>query len=326
MPYETGTASSFSDLKTSIFTFLTANGYTQEGANLIKKGDLVVELIASSLTYISYTGSYLQIRGGKNSDGLGNLVLPRRADYDVNSTSRELWPAGLTAWMGFADRETAEMTFPISYHFHLATNPDEFWCIINFDDARCQQLAFGTALKSLPYEGGTWTWGSSRIERLGLPDIQLSAHYPFSNDGVTATSNFSGGEFWAETTDNPYAYSGEQGWHQTGYSGAGHSNLRAYIANHEAVRNSESGINDIPIMQVVQFDVLDDAGQYATYGIINGCRIFKTSALNSFGQVVSDGTDQWKFYPCYRYFPQNNSVPSGDQSGRYCIAIKYDGP
>lgn len=153
----------------------------------------------------------------------------------------------------------------------------------------------------------------------------MKSYYPFANEGVTATSNFNGGEFWAETTDNATVYSDTQGWHNTGYHNS-NANLKAGIANHEPVLNSESGINDIPIMQVIQLDVLDDAEQYATYGIINNCRVFKTSALNSFGQVVSDGTDDWKLYPCYRYFPQNTGDPQDDQSGRFCFAVRYDGP
>ena len=65
MAYQTGTVNDFVALRTELFNFAQAQGYTLIGGKMLQKGDVYAEFEAS-------TTAWLRMRGGTGEDGSGN--------------------------------------------------------------------------------------------------------------------------------------------------------------------------------------------------------------------------------------------------------------
>ena len=324
MPYQTGTVTDFTDLKSQIFTFLTANGWTQEG-DIIKRNGIFAKLeVVDKGTFI-----LLRMTGAKTSDGAGNLVFPQASydDYAVIGAGSQ----NINDTMGSGS--TSGMIFPITYYFHLASTPvDEFWCIIEYNGDLYQHLGFGNVLKSTSYSGGAFYSASITGAEAQLPTLSIfgtSVHlylgipyaefWPFQKVAVDTNSRAAGTSIHAEI--------GGRDWHQSSIVG-GRDSIN-YLEMREEMMASESPVNGMPNLIPFRIWVITNPISDKTYqnlGVLYNIRFCEIANINP-GQVESDGTDSWKFYPCLRKDTDN---PNGNQnpasSGIGGLAIRYDGP
>ena len=143
MAYITGTAATFADLQTALQNACTANGWTLSSGILSKNG-CFFQLVADTL------GGYAQLKifGGTSQTGT-----------TLNGQPPSNYGAKICSNNGNV------IAFPINYEIHLFTNPDEVYCIINYNSDFYQQLSFGKS--DVPGIGGTGAWftGAKRSDQ-----------------------------------------------------------------------------------------------------------------------------------------------------------------
>jgi len=341
MAYQTNTVSSFADLKADVLAFLAANGYTQEGSDLIKKGNLY-----ATLTTDTY---YLEMRGAKRSDGVGNLVEP----FDGPNRNVTWSNPGCRVVEKIQGNSggVVTMSWPITYHFHLSTNPDEFWCFLEYNGGYCQHFGFGNIIKSAPFTGGgfyTSSFSRPQSSEDSNSDTDAARWSTITNTLVSVSQGY-------------YNHSGAIiPFNYTSYGGVikdyfGGSAIHAEIDGVEWFGNtllssddifpnnlkllpngafsyersrSQSPINGITSLAPFRIMAGVPGRNVQQLGRINSLRFCKLGNLN-FGQVESDGTDSWKFYPLIVKSPDaddSDTTFSDGTSGLYGLAVRYDGP
>jgi len=333
MAYQTGTVASFAALKSEIFTFLSANGWTQE-TDIIKRNGVFAKIITGVTAHDS--DSYIQLEGGKSSDGSGNLIAKHNGPGPwVNNAGQMSASFGLGA--------ANAMTFPITYYFHLAASPvDEFWCVIQFNGDRCQHMGFGNINKSAPFTGGAfytsstvavsssqqkmYTWNAtnlvaaSSVAATSTNPLELIPFHGGDSDnyddvfaGSVVHAEISGGEWYSS-----HKVQSDVTYPPLDYMISGKKELGTMQ------RVSESGINSVPTLIPFNLRIRGYDGNHQHIGMLENIRFAQISALN-LGQVESDGTDSWKFYPVYLK-DADNPIGGVDHTGINGLAIRYDGP
>jgi len=87
---------------------------------------------------------------------------------------------------------------------------------------------------------------------------------------------------------------------------------------------SESTVNGMPNLIPFNLRVRGYDNNFQPIGSLENIR-FSQIGLMNFGQVESDGTDSWKFYPVY--LKDADDANGGiDHTGTMGLAIRYDGP
>jgi len=167
MPYQTGTFTSLADLQSTIETFATANGWT-----------LVNGVLRNSTCHIKLeadTANRLLVRHGLDDDGVGNLITP------TNGVTRLL-----------RSRAGQTITFPATYHLFSHASPDSIFCIVNYNVAWCQHIAFGHIQKYGVWGGGSFSSSTSSTDSASQRGI---ANYNYTQ-GSAADPGRDGGAFF----------------------------------------------------------------------------------------------------------------------------------
>lgn len=176
MAYQTGTANSASELKTTIENFATTYGWS------LASGWLAKGLGAVSLSYDTPQTGYLGITGACDGSGTD--------------------PAGYTKYLYVPSAK-----WPVTYYLFSQSTPDIIACVILYDSSFVQHLIFGDIVKvnSSAFTGGnffhapfaatahTTTNGYYYSQRqfVGAPYI-----IPTITDGIHSTSLFTVGYQW----------------------------------------------------------------------------------------------------------------------------------
>ena len=168
MAYITGSAASFADLQTAIQNACTANGWTLSSGILSKNGCFFQLVAGTSDGY-----AQLQLFGGTGQSGT-TLTGQPPSNYGAKICSNN----------------GNVIAFPINYEIHLFTNPDEVYCVINYNSDFYQQLSFGKS--DVPGIGGTGAWfsGAKRSDQTLTDATQgnkvfLSVSWPESVGTIT---------------------------------------------------------------------------------------------------------------------------------------------
>ena len=327
MPYQTGAVASFAALKTEIMSFLVANSWTQE-SDIIKR-DGVFGKITTGTDSQGY--AYIQLEGGKGSDGAGNLVDKHDGPVPFSQNAGRMDDGvGLEA--------PGAMVFPINYYFHLFESPVvEFWCIIQFNGDRSQHMGFGNIVKAAPFTGGGFysssvsstlnifnfdNFNSVNFLEIGLSNSKVAMELlPFN---VGRAHNFPVNQFSGSVV---HAEIGGLEWYMSGkiesfYPGDS-TMLEGRMMFEERVV-SEASVNNVPNLVPIRLFGRAASGNLQRIGHLENLKFAQIGSMN-FGQVESDGVDSWKFYPAYL---KNTLEPEGGQNhtGTAGIAIRYDGP
>lgn len=334
MPYQTGTAASFAALKTEIFSFLASNGWTQE-TDIIKRNGVFAKITTGTTGHDG--DNFIQLEGGKGSDGAGNLVAKHDLQSPLNNNAGQM---SASFGLGAANA----MVFPITYHFHLASSPvDEFWCVIRFNGDRCQHMGFGNINKSAPFVGGAFFSCTTMAVSNGGQDMyNWNATNIIDSSGVGSTSAnplemipFHGGDsnnynhVFAGSVVHAEVGGGDWYFSNKVESGSFYPSGQRYMISGKKEHGemqlvSESAINNVPVLIPFNLRIggYDDNHQHI--GVLENIRFAQIGGID-FGQVESDGTDSWKFYPVYLK-DADNPAGGDEHTGIAGLAIRYDGP
>ena len=318
MAYITGSAASFADLQTAIQNACTANGWTLSSGILSKNG-CFFQLVAGT------SGGYaqLQLFGGTGQSGT-TLTGQPPSDYGAKICSNN----------------GNVIAFPINYEIHLFTNPDEVYCIINYNSDFYQQLSFGKS--DVPGIGGTGAWfsGAKRSDQT-LTDategdkVFLSVSWPESV-GVVGYDGYTSGLFLGGPEDSgsynaSFVHTGLDAtpW-RTGHGGS--SALTGFRSAGKTVANLLQQLpnlyNSANVLLPIKPVALRSRGGVTIIVNPKNARYLRIDNVVP-GEIITFGAEQWKCYPFYR---KDSTARNGvawaigaTHSGTFGYAIRYTG-
>lgn len=307
MAYITGTAATFADLQTALQNACTANGWTLSSGILSKNGCFLK---------LSNASNYLRIDGGTGQSGSTLTGSPAYGQMIGSIT-------------GYV------VNFPINYEIHLFANPDEVYCIVNYNSDFYQQISFGKS--DVPGIGGTGAWftGSYRSDvnlKMASSRLVYMSSYT-SNCGTSPYNGMACGLFFCQGTSGiyfgGYVHCGldSVGWKEEGSSTAG-SGLYgiSYAAGLlTAMPNLSNNANVLVPIKAIQYR--NDNGRTVVANFRNARYLRIDNVVP--GEIITFGAEQWKCYPMYR---KDATVRNGvswstgaQHSGTWGYAIKYTG-
>ena len=318
MAYITGSAASFADLQTAIQNACTANGWTLSSGILSKNGCFFQLVAGTSDGY-----EQLQLFGGTGQSGT-TLTGQPPSNYGAKicSTNGNV------------------IAFPINYEIHLFTNPDEVYCIINYNSDFYQQLSFGKS--DVPGIGGTGAWfsGAKRSDQT-LTDGTYGDKVFFSTSwpetvGVNAYEGYTLGLFIGGSEDSGYynasfVHTGLDAtpW-RTGHGGS--SALTGFRSAGKAVANLLQQLpnlyNSANVLLPIKPVALRSSGGVTIIVNPKNARYLRIDNVVP-GEIITFGAEQWKCYPFYR---KDSTARNGvawstgaTHSGTFGYAIRYTG-
>lgn len=303
MAYQTGTVTSISDLKTTIETFCTTNGWTKTGT-VLHKGNSYVQLTVNT--------DNLEILGGTGQSG-GSL------------TGAATNPARLNGYL-------ATITYPASYFLFAHATPDTVVCVLNHDAVYYPWLAFGEVTKHGVFTGGNWfgaiaaSAGIKDNRKFTVIDgyswvtgVPQTLHQPsiapwwktYDNDITKTAGNC---QIYCNLDSNTWVSNSD---HEDGavYSAPGLSPL---------VQHSRSLWNEQAVLIPPILLMKRPSGFRSAIGMPGHFRFCRVDNYSP-GDIVTIGVDKWMLFPFYKK-DLDDTPPYSDNSGPYGWAISYDGP
>lgn len=317
MAYLSGSANSLADLLTAIRNACTANGYTLTG-NVLSKGTLYV--------YLQVSGSELRIQGGTGISGSALTGTgPQYARIASNTTINA-------------------MTFPVTYHIHINTSPDEVYVLINYNAIYWNFIAFGKSdHPGLAAGGGTGNWygathGQTTVLRGAITIGADAGGGGFQSSGptgcITAGGLFNGTGGWTTNnySTNCHIHSGlnpSGGWNDV-TGGSGGENTPYYV---QGIRFQQPLIEYLPNAWnqqsvLVPITVMSKAASNKQQVVaeLRHSRYMRNDFYNDL-DIIEIGADKWRVYPFYRKnIAARNGGANIDHSGTFALAVRYDGP
>lgn len=317
MAYLTGAANNFADLLTAIKSAVTANGWTVS-SNLISKGNCHVLFDIRTPSASAVT---LCARAGISSAGGALTGTPSPQGVRIGS---------------FDSGGTLNVTFPVTYHLHILTAPDEVYVIINYDVSKYQWLAFGCSPAAGSTGTGTWaaaTFGCSPTgtsftsNRTGGDRLYITPYGggQGNNDSTSAGLfyNVFGTNSFGFTTDNSVMHS-NIGTH-SGWSAISTNMPNASEANGPLMAVSPNAWNQLSILhRIIPSSPFVGSSKRQVIGKIEHARYLKINNHEP-GSIITLGSDRWKLYPFHEKGSAELNGYSAN-SGFYGHAIRYDGP
>ena len=312
MPFYTGSASSFSDLRTALFNACVAEGWTLS-TDVLTKGSAAVK-IENNTTSVTIKDLGLVLQGGTSATG-ATLVNP----------------SPVTPRMGRASTATIQPTFPMEYYIHIFDSPDEVYLVAKSNVDYYYWLSFG--LSDVPGLSSTGLWLSANANPRVGPGSSPGYAIGVSSGGI---NQYSGGFFWE---DGQSAASSAQNQNTIA------SGLDSVIWSSDTASsgaNSKFGINGLAASTLlsvqpnawnsestlVRAQVFQwrDANKCSMVADIKNARYVRIDNYSP-EQIITLGSDQWRVYPYYR---KNLSARDGgtgiEHTGTFGFAIRYDGP
>lgn len=313
MPYQTGTFTSASDLRTTLEAFATTNGWTQSG-NLLHKGSVYVEV------YDSTNG--VSVTAGLGKDGGNNLTTPASLSRGV--------------YMLTAIGQT--MSFPGTYHLISLANPDSIFLVVNYNVTYWQHLAFGHINKHGTWGGGEYASGSFRGTASGAvsgcPAGDVGRRLTATGAGALGGFGYmlSTAPTFSHATQNGsadlYCDLDGEGWriNTADYSTLGSSRFYASAIASQYLQTINSW-NDQTVLAPVIVEASRTGNFVSILGDMPHVRYLRIDNIND-GEVISVGSQDWICFPFIRKNPfvidSTNAVYNHSYYMGWCI--KYDGP
>lgn len=331
MAYYTGQANSHAELATALQSACVAEGWTLTGTILSKGAAYVqVEAIAGD----SNLPASLKLTGGTGESG-GTLVNP----------------SAVTPRMGRGHKNAAADTWPMVYHIHIHTDPDEVYFIANWSVDFWRWLAFGVSC--VPGLAGTGLWITANAQyqyNSGYMDSPTSYSYTMGVDyGGSGPGYYSyyrnAGPFWLTF---PRDTSGTVAAYGKYYQDAIHTGLNSLGASGWGGVPTAAGANAPGSMDAIKFCRPHMARLPNTWNsetILLPIHVYEWTASNKCqmvldvrharylrldnyqpGDVITLGSDKWKVYPFWRKSSAERDCGSNkEHTGTFGWAIRYDG-
>lgn len=296
--YASATVNTFADLLAALRAACVTAGWTLTGNVLAKDGCFVETGSAADA---------LSVRGGTGQSS-GALTGPGPA----------------TCWLR-APRTADVMTFPVTYHLHVLSEPDEVYLVMNWNLVYWQTLAFGKSpVPGLPGSGNWYTASASTNSAVANLAIGLSASTNFLGNGVLCPAPF-WGTVNAGNSANSFVHHGLDAGQWSGLNSNDHKGEVASARSQvvpmlSASPNAWNG-------QACLIPILPTVGRSSNMVSIAlnlaHARYLRNDNLAD-GQIVPIGTANWKTYPLYR---KSTALPTGDvsHSGTLGLAVRFDG-
>lgn len=307
MEYVNGNAASFSDLQTALQNACVANGWVLTSGILSKNG---------CFFKLSNASNYLRIDGGTGQSG-STLINPSPYGAMIGSVAGNA------------------ISFSISYEINLFANPDEVYCVINYNSDFYQQISFGKS--DVPGIGGTGAFFTGSMES----DVNLSnssSALSYWSVSINSCGNFpngssvTGGLFSSSKVGGfqaSYVHCGldTEGWRSQLSSSPG---LGIYGINYAAglltaMPNLSNNANVLIPIKAITYRY--DNGRTIVANLRNS-RYMRIDNVFP-GEIITFGSEQWKCFPFYRKSAtERNGIdwPTGaTHSGTFGYAIKYTG-
>lgn len=337
------------DILTALRNACTANGWTLSG-NVLHKGTCFVNTrvatcVASAIRPAVGVRDYLMVKSGNGKDGSNLLTDPSGNEPCIGP----LLNGGNATTLAFID-----WSFPVDYHIHINTSPDEVWLVVQYNSAFFQHVGFGQSPGIGNPGTGNWhfaTLGSNAVNSSQQSTKQFNAiecGNAGANVGFNARENIVPQPFWTDrwagsdvATAAPgemnYSYHGMRGdtgaaaWSSSGNgyglsyvvpaTGTGASAVAApLLARQPNAWNGESSL--IPL----QLAVRRPDSKMSIQGELKHVRTLRMDFLDPLF-VIDLSPDKWRVYPV---FNKNTVAPAGGtnlgHSGCFAVAIHYDGP
>lgn len=313
MAYYSGSVNSFDDLKTAIETNCVANGWTLTTSILSKNG-CFFKLVSSN------TGGYkfLRLDGGTGQSG---------SSLTGGTTGSE--GVVISECNGHA------ISFPINYEIHIFNNPDEVYCVVNYNSSYYQQLSFGKS--DVPGIGGTGAWFTSAKasdqDITGGSTVSTKCHTNASSSSTLEISSYDGFSIGL--------FCGSAGSYTSSYIHANLDSLRWYGPNSGG--DYICGLNTVSALMHMQPNLSSQteillpikplakrsANGLTILASLKNARYLRIDNLSP-GDIKTIGSDRWKCYPMFRKdTAQRNGVQwatGATHSGTFGYAIRYTGP
>lgn len=302
MAYVTGVVNSLAALVTAIQSACTANGWTLSG-DVLRKGSVYTKIVVN--------GSLIEVLGGTGIDGSNNLTGQGPALARIKTI------AGVA------------LSFPMTYHGFIHTNPDEVFFVVVYDTVRHQYIAFGQSdVLGLPGTGG---WYSASVHGASGDLIWISA----TGNGV---NNVSAGEvvpalFWRNGGSGaPLASAGESfvhhnldgvGW-STGDDSDGNAGATKALA--PLIANSPNAWNQETVLLPINAFVVRTSGNKTSLVVsVKHARYAKVNYHNP-GDIITLGADEWMLFPWHLKDAASSGGGGLSHTATYGWALRYDGP
>lgn len=317
MPYETGTTTSFSDLRTRIHIFLQANGWTLTG-NVIHRGNVYAKLRA-------YAADLL-VDGGQGESG-GELTAKTPEDFGRL----------LAACWG------TDISFPCTYHFFVHTNPDLFLCVINYATLNVQWLTFGELAKFGTWNGGQYFGASYCMTATGEGFWEKRFHNYYcreynTNTGLTRPLGI--GYFWAARADDTAStypsnmnmvcdIDGSPGdWIDNHGKQPGPRFNGSFFAR-DTIVNSPNSFNSQTILMPVHVYASRPDAFCSLIGHTEHTRYCNVKH-HDIGDILTLGAEKWMVFPHHKKsndaLNDSSQYKNNGETGLLGFAVRYDGP
>jgi hypothetical protein len=336
MAYVTGQATSFADLLLALKDALVANGWTLQASgatyHVVSKGTAFLRF--EDITIDANTPQSLMLTGATGYSA-GALVQP----------------SNVTPRMGRAHNNAAAYVWPMTYHIHIGTTPDEVYMVANWSIDYFMWLAFGVS--NVPGLAGTGMWISANSMRYYCTGY-LNNLYSYTmgpDSGGSATGYYSyyrnTGLFWntysrygAGTVASYAAYYQEQvhtnlnpvlssnGWGgvPTAIGVTAVGKICAIQANKPHMSREPSVWSGEATLMPIQAYEWTDSNKCQMVVDVRHARYVRLDTYMP-GDVITLGTDKWKVYPFFKkYTVERDCGDSKEHSGTFGMAIRYDGP
>lgn len=310
MAYFSGTAANFATLKTAIENACVSQGWVLSNGILSRNGCYV---------QLSSASAQLMLQAGNGQNGSSLTDTPT-----VTNTSGAAF---------LKDTTGVPIGWPVSFEIHVFTEPDEVYCVVNFNSDFYMQLSFGQS--DVPGIGGTGNWFTGSFS----PNV-----YSYSRDahayldvvtlhwGFVTYKTFVGGLFTEKALSTSASHL-HCGLDNVGWIGASNENTLSdgrYAQQWSAplVARSPSPFNSASILIPIKCVKPRPSKGMTVVADLRNARIVRIDNLTP-GGVIDYGSERWKVYPFLRKNADvRNGVPwptGAHHSGTLGYAIKYTG-
>lgn len=317
MAYVTGSAGNAASLRDAIVDAATANGWVWDnGLGALHKGNIAGQLTVNGLDVL--VKAALGVSGGA-------LVTPSAITCGIRGV--------------FTIAPHVQLSYPLTYHIFINTNPDEIVVAVNYQTSWWQWLGFGMGRPMGDNVSPVWQWGTCGGEMLP-PNNNINNGITFTVNGDLHTAGtFAGNRstgclpFWraaapegnvwcaiySELTSS-WIYPNTQWATAPTSSHFETPKLISQLLTTQPNRwNGEAVLLQIPV------NIGRESNFNSYLAEIGHLRLLRNDNLND-GQILTLGSEEWFTAPAYRKNTtlRDGSSPSSDnsQSGTVGIAVR----
>ena len=290
MAYYTGQVNSFAELKSVIEQAASQAGWTLESGYLRK---------AQAYIRISDNANYLDVVQSTTADASGESP-------------------------GVARIALVNASFPLTYRIHAFAQPDEIYCIIQYNLVFFECVAFG--ISDIPGIGGTGLWATGSRERNSAlvaqhnTVVQIrgieSGGTPWNTPGVR-------GLFWIDDGANA------GGGVHCGLDGPAQFIIPSHSSAsfiHALWAALPSPLNEAHVLLPIKLVLLRPNGSRTIAVQHRHARFMRIDNVEP-ADVIEFGSERWKCYPVFaKNVAQRDGQYYAAHSGTLGYAIRYDGP